>query len=447
MFFFFFFQAEDGIRDHCVTGVQTCALPISGRIHCIGAGRIRRYKTASPGLWRPEDAGSAAWVCGRRGPAGSPCNAWQAWKRLLSRQYSLIGCADAHLPHPAVSSVVLVPPPSYLCRLTNGQPSTLDALAVAARRPMGAVSAGAGKPTGPHRASAASPDDETRLRVSSARCPQNTQQATYRRSTRLAREGCQHLREAHDHVRPPVTRPPAGEAEEPRRRGHQGAARGVHSQVGGHGDNPHQAELVVGEQAVRRRRKPCRPQDPRRSGHVGDPEQRRGRQQPGPSQVVDSPVSFGRDDPHPALLNVVVPTNLRPQRGFCPILPAHTRPTAARPSYPGTGCSNTIHSLSRLKMARSVYGSGTMSCSTRVVMGCDPWPLGSILVPRNGWVLTSGEVHALQDDYSAWNLLGPNTSAKQKMLQAERRAVSPQWCQVALILASWAFPVPSIRLI
>src|SRR5260221_4310152 len=26
---FFFFQAEAGIRDHCVTGVQTCALPIS----------------------------------------------------------------------------------------------------------------------------------------------------------------------------------------------------------------------------------------------------------------------------------------------------------------------------------------------------------------------------------------------------------------------------------
>src|SRR6266853_1922388 len=30
MFFFFFFQAEDGIRDLTVTGVQTCALPISG---------------------------------------------------------------------------------------------------------------------------------------------------------------------------------------------------------------------------------------------------------------------------------------------------------------------------------------------------------------------------------------------------------------------------------
>src|SRR5260221_1598354 len=37
--FFFFFQAEDGIRDHCVTGVQTCALPISSRRrhtnHCV----------------------------------------------------------------------------------------------------------------------------------------------------------------------------------------------------------------------------------------------------------------------------------------------------------------------------------------------------------------------------------------------------------------------------
>src|SRR5256885_6514153 len=28
---FFFFQAEDGIRDYKVTGVQTCALPISRR--------------------------------------------------------------------------------------------------------------------------------------------------------------------------------------------------------------------------------------------------------------------------------------------------------------------------------------------------------------------------------------------------------------------------------
>src|SRR5689334_23880572 len=31
VYFFFFFQAEDGIRDGTVTGVQTCALPISER--------------------------------------------------------------------------------------------------------------------------------------------------------------------------------------------------------------------------------------------------------------------------------------------------------------------------------------------------------------------------------------------------------------------------------
>src|SRR4051794_41415401 len=31
-FFFFFFQAKDGIRDGRLTGVQTCALPISSRL-------------------------------------------------------------------------------------------------------------------------------------------------------------------------------------------------------------------------------------------------------------------------------------------------------------------------------------------------------------------------------------------------------------------------------
>src|SRR3712207_9085127 len=35
MCFFFFFQAEDGIRDIGVTGVQTCALPISRLVEWI----------------------------------------------------------------------------------------------------------------------------------------------------------------------------------------------------------------------------------------------------------------------------------------------------------------------------------------------------------------------------------------------------------------------------
>src|SRR6266850_5733295 len=35
-YFFFFFQAEDGIRDYKVTGVQTCALPISRILDVVG---------------------------------------------------------------------------------------------------------------------------------------------------------------------------------------------------------------------------------------------------------------------------------------------------------------------------------------------------------------------------------------------------------------------------
>src|SRR5690606_41089355 len=34
----FFFQAEDGIRDFHVTGVQTCALPIYRGVEAIGSG-------------------------------------------------------------------------------------------------------------------------------------------------------------------------------------------------------------------------------------------------------------------------------------------------------------------------------------------------------------------------------------------------------------------------
>src|SRR6266853_679915 len=42
VFHFFFFQAEDGIRDLTVTGVQTCALPI-----CTRSARRRRHGETS----------------------------------------------------------------------------------------------------------------------------------------------------------------------------------------------------------------------------------------------------------------------------------------------------------------------------------------------------------------------------------------------------------------
>src|SRR5690606_40588718 len=63
--FFFFFQAEDGIRDFHVTGVQTCALPIyPGRVPAAG----RATTTARPGR--------GCTACGRRrGRPGRRCAA------------------------------------------------------------------------------------------------------------------------------------------------------------------------------------------------------------------------------------------------------------------------------------------------------------------------------------------------------------------------------------
>src|SRR5690606_39466303 len=43
LFLYFFFQAEDGIRDFHVTGVQTCALPILVPIHRTLLEEIKQY--------------------------------------------------------------------------------------------------------------------------------------------------------------------------------------------------------------------------------------------------------------------------------------------------------------------------------------------------------------------------------------------------------------------
>src|SRR6267143_2461880 len=51
--FFFFFQAEDGIRDGTVTGVQTCALPISVLSASASVAREIRSGTALAVLSKP----------------------------------------------------------------------------------------------------------------------------------------------------------------------------------------------------------------------------------------------------------------------------------------------------------------------------------------------------------------------------------------------------------
>src|SRR3989442_8252078 len=83
--FFFFFQAEDGIRDADVTGVQTCALPISARqepgLHAAdAAGRQRRAERAEPHEGGEAAAGGSR--LGRQEP--------QAARRALGDRKSVV---------------------------------------------------------------------------------------------------------------------------------------------------------------------------------------------------------------------------------------------------------------------------------------------------------------------------------------------------------------------
>src|SRR5260221_14950 len=52
----FFFEAEDGIRDFCVTGVQTCALPISPHRWTPCCRNARRCRNTA---WPARSAGTA----------------------------------------------------------------------------------------------------------------------------------------------------------------------------------------------------------------------------------------------------------------------------------------------------------------------------------------------------------------------------------------------------
>src|SRR5256885_3712745 len=59
-FIFFFFQAEDGIRDYKVTGVQTCALPISSAIsRSTGFGTATAAAGSPPSPRRCQGCGAA----------------------------------------------------------------------------------------------------------------------------------------------------------------------------------------------------------------------------------------------------------------------------------------------------------------------------------------------------------------------------------------------------
>src|SRR5699024_12231183 len=58
---YLFFQAEDGIRDRNVTGVQTCALPI-----CLRGGCSRRASADDPDFHRVPPSGATSVKAGSR---------------------------------------------------------------------------------------------------------------------------------------------------------------------------------------------------------------------------------------------------------------------------------------------------------------------------------------------------------------------------------------------
>src|SRR5205823_12201790 len=99
--YFFYFQAEDGIRVKLVTGVQTCALPICGAagpaavprgwlIHGTGSnpGATRRCQAHPDVGW---EAAAGSWwctVCPDRRSAG------RSEERRVGKEWSLRWCRE-----------------------------------------------------------------------------------------------------------------------------------------------------------------------------------------------------------------------------------------------------------------------------------------------------------------------------------------------------------------
>src|SRR5688572_13582586 len=89
---FFFFQAEDGIRDLTVTGVQTCALPIFGACEAGSLSSDLHFGM----LRRPPGAPAIRNLLGQRESGGSAL--------LLRREQTLRRSDDHGLPSQARSA-------------------------------------------------------------------------------------------------------------------------------------------------------------------------------------------------------------------------------------------------------------------------------------------------------------------------------------------------------
>src|SRR5690606_40961803 len=87
--FFFFFQAEDGIRDFHVTGVQTCALPISISSRVSSCSRRSRITSRCSG--GSSSSASCSW---RRCSKSDSCRSGVSGSATRATRASEIGRAS-----------------------------------------------------------------------------------------------------------------------------------------------------------------------------------------------------------------------------------------------------------------------------------------------------------------------------------------------------------------
>src|SRR5207248_3552511 len=87
-FFFFFFQAEDGIRDRTVTGVQTCALPISSQPRPDRGGRRALRRGAHKHRARPDvTTASRGAACQPRGATPRTAPRGRSEERRVGKEW------------------------------------------------------------------------------------------------------------------------------------------------------------------------------------------------------------------------------------------------------------------------------------------------------------------------------------------------------------------------
>src|SRR5437764_11699744 len=88
---YFFFQAEDGIRDTSVTGVQTCALPICHPVRQQGPGNVAERHAAAA---RVQPSRSGAGAGGRITRGLTPCPPLRSEERRVGKECRYRGRAN-----------------------------------------------------------------------------------------------------------------------------------------------------------------------------------------------------------------------------------------------------------------------------------------------------------------------------------------------------------------